>query len=41
LQSLIIYTIVLLYSAGLAVYYLFVNPRTRFGSLVERQSGGQ
>jgi len=32
LVSLVIYTIVLLYSAGLAVYYLFVDPQTRFGA---------
>ncbi len=32
LVSLVIYTVVLLYSAGLAVYYLFVDPQTRFGA---------
>jgi hypothetical protein len=32
LISLIIYTAVLIYSSGLAVYYLFINPQTRFGS---------
>jgi len=30
--SLIVYTTVLIYSGGLAVYYLFVNSQTRFGS---------
>lgn len=30
--SLIIYTVVLVFSGGLAVYYLFINPQTRFGS---------
>lgn len=29
MQSLIIYILVLLYSGGLAVYYLFINPQTR------------
>jgi hypothetical protein len=40
MQSLIIYIVVLLYSGGLAVYYLFLNPQTRVGSLLkdERQS---
>jgi hypothetical protein len=32
LFSLILYVAVLIYSGGLAVYYLFVNPQTRFGS---------
>lgn len=30
--NLIVYIAVLLYSGGLAVYYLFINPQTRFGS---------
>lgn len=30
--NLIVYTAVLIYSGGLAVYYLFINPQTRFGS---------
>ena len=30
--SLIVYIAVLLYSGVLAVYYLFINPQTRFGS---------
>ena len=30
--SLIVYTAVLIYSGGLAVYYLLINPQTRFGS---------
>lgn len=30
--NLIIYTAVLLYSGGLAVYYLVINPQTRFGT---------
>jgi hypothetical protein len=30
--SLIIYTAVLVYSSGLAIYYLFIHPHTRFGS---------
>ena len=29
--SLIVYIIVLVYSGGLAVYYLIINPQTRFG----------
>ncbi|MEO8355445.1 MAG: hypothetical protein ABI621_06005 [Chloroflexota bacterium] len=29
--KLVVYTAVLIYSGGLAVYYLFVNPQTRFG----------
>lgn len=29
--SLIVYIIVLVYSSGLAVYYLLINPQTRFG----------
>ena len=43
MQSLIIYIVVLLYSGGLAVYYLFLNPQTRVGSLWkdERQSAGK
>jgi hypothetical protein len=32
LVNLIVYTAVLIYSGGLAVYYLFINPQTRFGS---------
>lgn len=30
--NLVVYTAVLIYSGGLAVYYLFINPRTRFGT---------
>lgn len=30
--NLIVYTAVLLYSGGLAVYYLLINPQTRFGT---------
>jgi hypothetical protein len=30
--NLIVYIAVLVYSAGLAVYYLFIHPRTRIGS---------
>lgn len=30
--NLIVYTAVLIYSGGLAVYYLFINPQTRFGT---------
>ena len=30
--NLIAYTGVLVYSGGLAVYYLFINPQTRFGT---------
>jgi hypothetical protein len=30
--NLIVYIAVLVYSGGLAVYYLFINPQTRFGS---------
>jgi len=30
--SLLVYTAVLVYSGGLVMYYLFVNPQTRFGS---------
>ena len=30
--NLIAYTAVLVYSGGLAVYYLFINPQTRFGT---------
>ncbi|MFT3890440.1 MAG: hypothetical protein QM730_02300 [Anaerolineales bacterium] len=30
--NLIVYIAVLVYSGGLAVYYLFVHPQTRFGS---------
>jgi hypothetical protein len=30
--NLIVYTAVLIYSGGLAVYYLFMNPQTRFGT---------
>jgi hypothetical protein len=29
--NLVVYTAVLVYSGGLAVYYLFINPQTRFG----------
>ena len=32
LINLIIYVAVLFYSGAIAVYFLFVNPRTRFGS---------
>jgi hypothetical protein len=40
MQSLVIYILVLVYSGGLAVYYLFLNPQTRAGSRWkdERQS---
>lgn len=30
--NLVVYTAVLIYSGGLSVYYLFIDPRTRFGS---------
>ncbi|HMZ06679.1 MAG TPA: hypothetical protein PK078_03600, partial [Anaerolineales bacterium] len=30
--NLIIYIAVLVYSAAVAIYYLFLNPQTRFGS---------
>jgi len=30
--SLVVYTAVLVYSGGLAIYYLLINPRTRFGT---------
>ncbi|MBE0672097.1 MAG: hypothetical protein IH588_16075 [Anaerolineales bacterium] len=30
--NLLVYIAVLIYSAGLAVYYLFINPQTRFGT---------
>jgi hypothetical protein len=30
--NLVVYVIVLLYSGMIAVYYLFINPQTRFGS---------
>jgi hypothetical protein len=30
--NLIVYIAVLLYSGALAVYYLFINPQTRFGT---------
>jgi hypothetical protein len=30
--NLIVYTAVLIYSGGLAVYYLLIDPQTRFGS---------
>ena len=30
--NLVVYTAVLVYSGGLAVYYLLINPQTRFGS---------
>jgi K+-sensing histidine kinase KdpD len=32
LLNLVVYIAVLLYSGALAVYYLFINSRTRFGS---------
>jgi hypothetical protein len=34
LSSLIVYTAVLIYSGALAAYFLFINPKTRFGSQV-------
>jgi hypothetical protein len=30
--NLVVYTAVLVYSGGLAAYYLFINPQTRFGN---------
>lgn len=36
MTSLIVYIAVLIYSSGLAVYYLFIHPRTRFGSQAHR-----
>jgi hypothetical protein len=30
--SLIVYTAVLIYSGGLAIYYLLINPQTRLGT---------
>jgi hypothetical protein len=30
--SLVVYTAVLVYSGGLAVYYLLIDPQTRFGN---------
>jgi len=30
--SLVVYTAVLVYSSGLAIYYLLINPQTRFGT---------
>ena len=30
--SLMVYTVVLIYSGGLAIYYLLINPQTRFGT---------
>ena len=30
--SLVVYTAVLIYSGGLAIYYLLINPQTRFGT---------
>jgi hypothetical protein len=30
--NLVVYTAVLIYSGGLAAYYLLINPQTRFGS---------
>jgi hypothetical protein len=30
--SLVVYTAVLIYSGGLAIYYLLIDPRTRFGT---------
>ncbi len=30
--NLVVYLAVLVYSGGLAVYYLFINPKTRFGT---------
>src|SRR5688572_27065450 len=32
LVSLIVYLIVLIYSGGLAIYFLFINPQTRLGA---------
>lgn len=32
LINLIVYTAVLIYSGGLAIYYLFIHPQTRIGS---------
>jgi hypothetical protein len=31
--SLVIYIAVLVYSSGLAIYYLFIHPQTRFGAV--------
>jgi hypothetical protein len=30
--NLVVYTAVLVYSGGLAVYYLLIDPQTRFGT---------
>ena len=30
--SLVVYTTILIYSGGLAIYYLLINPQTRFGT---------
>jgi hypothetical protein len=38
--SLIVYILVLLYSGGLAVYYLFLNPQTRVGSQWKEERQG-
>jgi hypothetical protein len=32
MTGLIVYIVVLVYSGGLAIYYLFIDPRTRIGS---------
>jgi hypothetical protein len=32
ISSLVVYTAVLIYSGGLAIYYLLTNPQTRFGT---------
>ena len=40
MQSLVIYIAVLLYSGGLAVYYLFLNPQTRIGSRLKDERQG-
>ena len=32
LINLLVYIVVLMYSSGLAVYYLFIDPQTRFGA---------
>jgi len=36
--NLIVYTSVLVYSGLLAIYYLFVNPATRFGRVLQSQT---
>jgi hypothetical protein len=38
LPNLIVYVIVLVYSGGLAIYYLFLNPLTRPGVLPQAQA---